>query len=76
MGEQEMPNNRIEIKISGMHCDGCAKSVERFLRLIEGVVQVDVSFRESKAELEVVSGRVSLEQLEKIIEGADFKVVK
>ncbi|MFQ6135191.1 MAG: heavy-metal-associated domain-containing protein [Nitrososphaerales archaeon] len=71
-----LSNSRIELKIGGMHCKGCTKSIERFLKLIEGVVEVDVNFSESKAELEVVPGRVSLKRLEEVIEMAGYRVVK
>ncbi len=33
------------IKVRGMHCEGCAKSIEHALRLVEGVVSVSVEVK-------------------------------
>jgi copper chaperone len=40
-----------DIKIEGMTCEGCVKSVTRALQGVAGVERVDVSLMEGKAEV-------------------------
>ena len=40
---------KTELKIEGMHCAGCAGSIERSLRRLEGVQEVLVDFNKKRA---------------------------
>jgi Cu+-exporting ATPase len=42
----------ITLSISGMTCDGCARSVERILLNVPGVTQAQVDFRNGSAIVE------------------------
>ena len=39
----------VELKVEGMDCDGCVKSVTRMLSGVAGVEKVDVSLQEGRA---------------------------
>jgi len=52
--------------ISGMTCDGCRSNVEKNLRLVSGVVEVNVDLENSEARIET-NQNVSLETLQEAL---------
>jgi copper chaperone CopZ len=56
----------IQFAVSGMHCQGCVRSVESALASVEGVESVKVSLFPPKAVL-VLKGDVSLETLNRAL---------
>jgi copper chaperone CopZ len=56
----------VEFSVSGMHCQGCVRSVESALASVEGVESVKVSLFPPKAVL-VLKGDVSLETLNRAL---------
>jgi copper chaperone len=60
--EQIIPVEQITFSIQGMHCDGCAKSVEVELRKIDGVSDVSVSFDDSSATFSVAQNKIPTNQ--------------
>ncbi len=61
------------IKIGGMSCDGCVRSVTRALTGAPGVSDPRVSIGEAKVALDPARGRV--EDLRDLVEGAGFDVL-
>jgi len=45
-------NKRIVLKIGGMHCNGCAMSVTRALKKVNGVVNAEVHLPSNTAVVE------------------------
>ncbi len=43
---------RTELSVAGMHCAGCAGSVERALRRVDGVKMVEVDANRKQATVE------------------------
>lgn len=65
----------IDLKIEGMHCDGCAKRLEKVLNNIEGVESAKVSFNDKCASVEYTEENVSIEELKEAIVDAGFEVI-
>ena len=63
----------LELKIDGMHCDGCVKSVTRTLTALPGVEKVDVSLAEGKANVSYDPARAGVAEFRRAVERAGFK---
>jgi copper chaperone CopZ len=61
----------ISLSISGMTCDGCARSVTRILLNVPGVTQAQVDFRNGSA---LVEGTARPQALEQAIADAGYGV--
>lgn len=61
------------LKLDGLHCGHCVKSVENALLSVEGVVSVEVSLSPQQA---VVEGEVVIETLIEAVEEIGFDVLK
>jgi copper chaperone len=66
-----MTTQNITLKIGGMECGGCVKSVQNALSRVPGVLSVQVSLEEEKAILQA-SETIRLEQLIEAVEEAGF----
>jgi copper chaperone len=62
------------IKIKGMSCMGCVKSVKAALEAIVGVKSADVNLEEGTAIVEF-DNDANIEMLEKAIDEAGFEVL-
>ena len=60
------------IKVDGMSCGGCVKSVTGVLTALDGVAKADVSLEQKQAVVEFDAGKVTREQLKAVIEDAGF----
>ena len=60
------------IKVDGMSCGGCVKSVTGVLTALEGVAKAEVSLEQKQAVVEFDAGKVSRDQLKSVIEDAGF----
>lgn len=65
-------NKRMVLKITGMHCNGCAMSVTRALKKVAGVVNAEVHLATNTAVVEAGEG-VTLETLTAAVEKAGYK---
>lgn len=61
----------ITLKVEGMHCGGCVKSVTRVLEELDGVQSADVQL-EGKATVTFDESKVTVAQLIEVIEDAGF----
>ncbi len=61
------------IKVDGMSCGGCVKSVTGVLTALAGVAKAEVSLEQKQAVVEFDAGRVSRDQLKAVIEDAGFE---
>ena len=64
----------IKLKVQGMTCGGCVASVERVLKALDGVGNVDVSLERGEAAVEYDGARVTAEDLTAAIEDAGYDV--
>jgi copper chaperone len=60
------------IKVDGMSCGGCVKSVTGVLTALDGVAKADVSLEQKQAVVEFDAAKVSRAQLTQVIEDAGF----
>lgn len=63
----------IDLKIEGMTCGGCVKSVTRVLTGVAGVASAEVSLEEGRARVTFDPARTGLEAMKQAVERAGFK---
>lgn len=61
------------IKISGMTCMGCVRSVTNVLQALPGVNRADVSLERAEAQVEFDSNHVTTVALKAAVEKAGFE---
>ena len=60
------------IKVDGMSCGGCVKSVTGVLTALDGVAKAEVSLEQKQAVVEYDAGKVTRDRLKAVIEDAGF----
>lgn len=63
----------IELKVEGMDCDGCVKSVTRMLTGVRGVAKVDVSLAGARARVTYDPAQSGPADFKRAVERAGFK---
>jgi copper chaperone len=63
----------VELKVEGMDCEGCVKSVTRMLTGLAGVQKADVSLAQASAKVTYDPSKVDLAQMKKAVERAGYK---
>ena len=61
------------IKVDGMSCGGCVKSVTGVLTALDGVARAEVSLEQKQAVVEYDAGKLTRDQLKAVIEDAGFE---
>ena len=62
-----------ELKVEGMDCQGCVKSVTRMLHGIAGVASVDVSLEQGRARITYDPAKSGPPEFKRAIERAGYK---
>jgi copper chaperone len=65
----------VTIKIEGMHCDGCASSLEKKLKATDGVEEVRVSFPKKEAWVKYDDEKLTVAKLHEVINSTGYKAV-
>jgi P-type Cu+ transporter len=65
-------NKKVTLKITGMHCMGCAQGVEKALKGVSGVSAASVNLQAAKASVEFDSDKTSENDLLKAVKVAGF----
>jgi copper chaperone len=60
------------LKIEGMSCEGCVRSVKTVLEALPGVERAEVSLALAQAEVRFDPGRVTPQALREAVEGAGY----
>ena len=63
----------VELKVEGMDCEGCVKSVTRMLSGLAGVQKAEVSLAQASARVTYDPSQVDLAQMKKAVERAGYK---
>lgn len=64
-----------EIRIAGMHCASCEILLERKIKAIPGILEVDVDHRTGRARIVADASKLpSQKQIEKVIRGAGYAI--
>ncbi len=66
---------KAELPITGMTCANCARTVERTLNRLEGVVAATANFASERASVEYLPGVVSLAAIQQAIRDVGYDVV-
>lgn len=61
------------LKVEGMSCGGCVKSVTNVLTALPGVAKAEVSLDDKQARVEYEAGRVSIDDMKRVIVDAGFE---
>ena len=62
------------LKVNGMTCGGCVRSVGNVLKALDGVTKAEVSLEKNNAVVEYDPGKVQVEQLKRSVVEAGFEV--
>ncbi len=62
------------LKVSGMTCGGCVKSVTKVLQALPGVSRAEVTLQPGEAKVEFDAARVTREAMAQAIADAGFEV--
>jgi copper chaperone len=62
----------ITLKVAGMSCGGCVKSVSNVLLALPGVTKAEVTLDPAQAVIEYEDGKVTREQMVQTIDDAGF----
>lgn len=65
----------VTFEVKGMTCNGCASHVESDVNKLPGIVSVDAIYEEATAKIEFDRSKVSLEQIEEVINATGYKIV-
>jgi len=63
----------VKLKISGMTCQGCVRSVKNVLENVPGVTTAEISLQNSEARVVFDRARASLESLKAAVEEAGYE---
>ena len=69
-------DNKIILKIGGMHCSACARSIERSFKKTNGVLEVNVNIATEKATLSYNDSILKYDDIIKQIEKLGFYVAE
>jgi len=64
------------LSIEGMDCSACATAIQNRLSSVRGVQRASVSFERRVAEIEFDPGLASIDQFEKVVQEAGYRVSK
>ena len=63
----------VDVKVEGMDCQGCVKSVTRMLSGVAGVSSVDVSLEQGTAKVTYDPSKASLAEMKRAVKRAGYK---
>jgi copper chaperone len=63
----------VTIKVGGMSCGGCVKSVTGVLEALPGVKKAEVSLEKGEAVVSFEAGAVTRDQMAQVIDDAGFE---
>jgi len=67
---------RINLKILGMHCESCAKTVEKALSKEKGLISANVNFALEKATIEYNPEEINEAKIKKAIKNAGYEALE
>ncbi len=68
-----MAGKKIELTIEGMHCPGCAATIEKALVKTAGIHRASVNFTTRKSTIEYDPKKVTVERIKKCVEDIGYK---
>ncbi|MGD9148131.1 MAG: heavy metal translocating P-type ATPase [Anaerolineae bacterium] len=71
----DVPTAKVELPVTGMTCANCARTIERTLGRLDGVVAASANFASERASVEYLPGVVSLAAIQQAIHDAGYDVI-
>jgi len=71
----DVPTAKAELPIIGMTCANCARTVERALARLDGVIAANANFANERAQVEYLPGVVSLAAIQQAIRDVGYDVL-
>lgn len=68
--------DRVRLDIEGMTCSACAARVEKALKKVEGIGEVNVNIATNKATIEYLSSETNIKEMQLAVENAGYKAQK
>lgn len=62
----------LTLKLRGMSCAGCARSIEKAIKVVPGVTEVNVNFAAEQATVEYDTRKTNLEKIQDAVEAAGY----
>jgi Cu+-exporting ATPase len=72
----EVPTATVELPLLGMTCANCASNIERALRKVDGVLDVNVNYASEKAQVTMIVGVTGRAELIAAVRKAGYDVVE
>jgi Cu+-exporting ATPase len=69
------PNNRVQIRITGMTCVACSRTIQNALGKLDGVTGADVNLASEKATVDYDPSKVGPAQMQKAVVDAGYGVL-
>ena len=71
----DVPTAKADLPVTGMTCANCARTIERTLGRLDGVVAASANFASERASVEYLPGVVSLAAIQQAIRDAGYDVI-
>lgn len=62
------------VKVEGMHCNGCVRTVTNAIKRIEGVHEAKVSLEEEAAEIEFDESQTDMEKIARSVDETGYRL--
>ena len=76
MGKNELKSGKIELRVSGMDCAGCARHVKEAIETVPGVAEVEIMFSAQKVVVSLDLEKTGLTEIRKAVKEAGYFVVE
>jgi copper chaperone CopZ len=76
MAEVSAASTTVTIRIEGMHCKNCAASIQKKLKVTDGVEEVRVSFPKKEVWVKFDDQKISVAKLREVINSTGFKALE
>ena len=73
---QNMATSRLELKVEGMSCDACVRSIERKLSRVAGVSSARVNLDTGQATVDFDDSRARADQLIGVVEQIGYHATR
>ncbi len=65
---------KIDLGIEGMTCTGCEEHIIHAVQALDGILQVDASYKNEKATIEFDHSKVNINEIKKAIASTGYKI--
>ena len=70
-----VPLKKVTLRIVGMSCENCVAHVEHSLRVVPGVIKVNVSLATERAMVEITPDALTIADLQQAVKDAGYEAL-